>query len=206
MDGSYFGIIKKDGIEITVRVIEYQIRGFRPARLITTILDPMISARELVIHYHQRWDIEIAFDEIKTHQCATLRGHAPTVLRSKRPNLVTQDLYAVMIVYNLVRQLIYKSVGGNLQEIPRISFLETLQCIIDAIPNMIGVTKQEAQKKLTYLLSLISECEIDRPRRNRLNPRVVKVKMSKFARKRETDTSDYRDFEKDLEIIGLDTT
>ncbi len=46
-------------IEITVRIIEYQIPGFRAARLITTILDPKITAKELVIHYHKRWDIEI---------------------------------------------------------------------------------------------------------------------------------------------------
>jgi hypothetical protein len=55
-----------------VRIIEYQIPGFRPAWLLTTILDPQISAKELVLHYPKCWDIEIAFDEIKTHQCATL--------------------------------------------------------------------------------------------------------------------------------------
>ncbi|MBW1745449.1 MAG: hypothetical protein JRJ25_03670 [Deltaproteobacteria bacterium] len=36
-------------------------------------MDPDITAREIVIHYHKRWDIEIAYDEIKTHQCATLK-------------------------------------------------------------------------------------------------------------------------------------
>jgi IS4 transposase len=50
---------------LIVRVIEYQIPGFRPCRLITSILEEEISARELVIHYHRRWDIEISFDEIK---------------------------------------------------------------------------------------------------------------------------------------------
>ena len=65
-----------------VRVIEYQIPGFRPCRLITSILEPKISAKELVIHYHKRWDIEISFDEIKNHQCATLRGQMPTIFRS----------------------------------------------------------------------------------------------------------------------------
>jgi len=59
---------------IVVRVIEYQIPGFRPCRIITSILDPKISAKELVIHYHKRWDVEISFDEIKTHQCVTRSG------------------------------------------------------------------------------------------------------------------------------------
>lgn len=66
-----------------VRVIEYQIPGFRPCRLVTSILAPDISAKKLVIHYHQRWEVEISFREIKTHQCATLKGQMPTVFRSK---------------------------------------------------------------------------------------------------------------------------
>jgi IS4 transposase len=64
-------------LEVVVRIVEYQIPGFRPARLLTTLLDPQISAKELLLHYHKRWDIEIAFDEIKTHQCATLWGQGP---------------------------------------------------------------------------------------------------------------------------------
>jgi hypothetical protein len=48
----------------------------------------------LVKHYHQRWEIEIAFDEIKTHQCARLRGQMPTIFRSQRPDLVKQELYS----------------------------------------------------------------------------------------------------------------
>ena len=76
---------------ITVRVIRLQIPGFKPVTLLTNILDTAITARELAIHYHKRWDIEIAYDEIKTHQCATLRGQSPTTFRSKRPDLVEQE-------------------------------------------------------------------------------------------------------------------
>ena len=50
-------------------------------------------------------------------------------------------------------------------------------------------------------LYLISQSEIDRPRRNRVNPRVVKIKMSKFKRKNSTHKSEIRDLKKDLEII-----
>ena len=115
-DGSYLATVGKKGVDTTVRIIQYQIPGFRPARLLTTILDPAISARELVIHYHRRWDIEIAYDEIKTHQCATLRGRAPTIFRSKKPELVEQELYAVLIVYNLVRNLIHQAGCGATPE------------------------------------------------------------------------------------------
>ena len=70
--GSTNGRKKWNKVETVVRVIVFQIPGFRPVRLITRILDPAITAREIIIHYHKRWDIEIAYDEIKTHQCATL--------------------------------------------------------------------------------------------------------------------------------------
>jgi len=200
-DGSYLATVGKGDVTITVRIIEYQIPGFRSARLLTTLLDPTITARELVIHYHRRWDIEIAFDEIKTHQCATLRGQMPTILRSKTPDLVEQELYAVVVVYNLVRDLIYQAVGKHHTEVPQISFLESLQCSIDAIPYLVFVKGRQAAKTVQYLLSLIAECLIDRPCRNRINPRVVKVKMSKFGRKRDIHTSSHRDLENELEII-----
>jgi NAD(P)-dependent dehydrogenase (short-subunit alcohol dehydrogenase family) len=44
-------------------------------------------------------------EEIKTHQCVTLRGQAPTTFRSKLPDLVKQEIYALAITYNLVRTL-----------------------------------------------------------------------------------------------------
>jgi len=100
--GSTNGRKKWIELSIVVRVICFQINGFRPVRLITSILEPKITAKELIVHYHKRWDIEIAYDEIKTHQCATLRGQAPTILRSKRSDLVEQELYAILITYNLM--------------------------------------------------------------------------------------------------------
>lgn len=119
-DGSYIAIIegkiedldkpaRKDGkknwkkIKNKLRDIRFEIPGFRPVRLVTSILDPAVTAHEIIVHYHKRWDIEITYDEIKTHQCATLKGQAPTVLRSKRPDLVKQELIAMIIMYNAVR-------------------------------------------------------------------------------------------------------
>ena len=215
-DGSYLAVIRKkiqdptrsQGkrkrytiIEVVVRIIDYQIPGFRPARLLTTILDPEISAKELVLHYHKRWDIEIAFDEIKTHQCATLRGQAPTILRSKTPELVEQELYATVIVYNLVRESIHQAAMQTNKDARQISFLDSLQCIIDAIPNMSIALRAHAQSQCQYLIALIAECENDRPQRTRINPRVVKIKMSNFKRKRDSDKSGYRDLENELQIL-----
>ena len=74
-----------------MRVIEYRLEGVEGAeplyRLATTILDHELApAAELAALYHERWEIETAFDELKTH----LRG-ADIVLRSKTPDLVRQE-------------------------------------------------------------------------------------------------------------------
>jgi hypothetical protein len=188
-------------ISMIVRVIRLQIPGFRPVTLVTNILDTAITARELAIHYHKRWDIEIAYDEIKTHQCATLRGQSPTTFRSKRPDLVEQELYALLITYNAVRLLIRQAAEEHGKDPCLISFLDALQHIINAAPLMTADKPERWQDKFSYLLALIADCDIDRPRRHRINPRVVKVKMSKFKRKNKTHKSEKRNLEKELKII-----
>jgi hypothetical protein len=75
-----------------VRIVEYRLEGVEGAeplyRLATTIPDHELTpATELAALYHERWEIETAFDEFKTH----LRG-AHIVLRSKTPDLVRQGV------------------------------------------------------------------------------------------------------------------
>jgi hypothetical protein len=187
-------------VHLTVRAIRIEIPGFRPFTLITNILDETITALELALHYHKRWDIEITYDEIKTHQCATLRGQSPTTFRSKRPDLVEQELYALLIMYNLVRLLIRQAAEKHGKAPGAISFLDALQHIVDAAPLM--TADESAQgSKFEYLLAVIADCEIDRPRRPRINPRVIKTKMSKFRQKSRKDKSEKRDIAKELRII-----
>src|SRR6185503_21245412 len=98
-DGSFLSKVyeirnyRRRGDGLVVRVIEYTIDDGRPNdsiyQLATTILDPdEASATDLALAYSQRWEIETAFDELKTHQ----RG-ARTVLRSKSPELVLQEIW-----------------------------------------------------------------------------------------------------------------
>jgi hypothetical protein len=171
------------------------------ARLITNILDETISASALVIHYHKRWDIELAFDEIKTRQCATLKGQTPTAFRSKTAELVEQELFAILITYNCIRQLMCQA-GEEYDKEPRfLSFFEVLQLIIDAIP-IISITRPKSVPlTLNYLQDLIAQSDIDRPRRSRVNPRVIRIKSSKFKRKNASHQGEYRNFEKELNIV-----
>jgi hypothetical protein len=188
-------------VSLLVRVIRVEIPGYRPVTLVTNLLDPAISAREIALHYHKRWDIEIAYDEIKTHQCVTLRGQSPTTFRSKRADLVQQELYALVIMYNLVRLLIAQAATKQDKDPRFISFLDSLQHIIDAAPIMTADPTGQDVEKLDHLLDVIADCDIDRPRRQRINPRVVKIKMSNFRKKNDSHKTKHRNIEKELKII-----
>ena len=120
------------------------------------------------LHYHRRWDIEIAYDEIKTHQCVTLRGQAPTTFRSKRPDLVQQEIYALAITYNLVRTLIRQAAAEHGQDPTTLSFLDALQHILDAAPLLTADTPDHREQKRQYLLTLLADCPIDAVPQNSL--------------------------------------
>jgi hypothetical protein len=155
-----------------------------------------------VIQYHKRWDIEITYDEIKTHQCATLRGQMPTNLRSKRADFIEQELFAVLIIYNLIRAIIVQSTEEEGTDPLSISFHDSMQIIIEGGPFItIDSESKSVNDSIVYMLKMIANSQIDRPRRHRCNPRVVKVKMSNFKRKRKNDKSVYRNFEEDIQII-----
>ncbi len=112
---------------VTVRVIEYTIEDGRepagPFRLITTILDHRkASAVDLAAAYAQRWEIETAFDELKTHQ----RG-ARAVLRSKSPDLVTQEIWGHLCCHYAIRALMFDAAAHAGRDPDRVSFVAALR-------------------------------------------------------------------------------
>jgi len=135
-DGSYMSRIyasdkdrrhDKDGID--VRVIEYTLEGVPNAeplyRLITTILVPKEApAKELAALYHDRWEIENAFDEFKTH----LRG-AKIILRSKRPELVVQEFYGFMMAHFAIRGIMHEAALKTNEDPDRLSYVHSVRVI-----------------------------------------------------------------------------
>ncbi len=186
-----------------VRVSEYQIPGFRRRRIATSLLDFTITARELVRHYHTRWEIELAYDEIKTHQCARRKGQCQTVLRSKLPELVEQEIYGMVTTYNLLRELINEAAREHGLNPLSISFVDALQTILDAVPVMGSAPARRLPDLYQQLLDDIAACEMSSWRRPRASPRVVKVKMSNFQLKRPKSAGKHRDFEAETRILGV---
>jgi len=186
-----------------VRVIEYQIPGFRRRRVATSLLDSEILASEIARHYHRRWEIELAYDEIKTHQCARRKGQCQTVLRSKLPELVEQEIYAMAAVYNLLRDLINEAARKHELDPLSISFVDALQAILDAALLMSAARAERLPELYDQLLDDIAKCEMKRWRRPRAYPRVVKVKMSNFERKQPQNVGEYRDFDAEMRVLGV---
>jgi hypothetical protein len=120
--------------EIPVRVIEYRREGMEKAepsyRLLTTILDPGTApAEELAALYHERWEIDGALDELKTH----LRG-APIVLRSKTPDLVRQEFYGLLLAHFAVRGLMHEAALEAGEDPDRLSFLHAVRVVRRKLP------------------------------------------------------------------------
>lgn len=117
-----------------MRVIDYRLEGIADAepiyRLLTTILDPQRApAHELAALYHERWEIEPALDELKTH----LRG-AKIVLRSKTPNLVRQEFYGLMMAHFAIRSLIHEAALKADEDPDRLSFLHAVRVVRRKLP------------------------------------------------------------------------
>jgi len=135
-DGSYLSRIypserdwrhKTNGV--VVRVVEYRLEGVAGAepiyRLVTSILDPeQAPAQELAALYHERWEIETALDELKTH----LRG-AKIVLRSKTPDLVRQEFYGFMMAHFAIRGLMHEAALKADQDPDQLSFLHAVRVV-----------------------------------------------------------------------------
>jgi len=135
-DGSYLSRIyasDKDRRQqrngMTVRVIEYRLQGVTDAepiyRLLTSLLDPVQApATELAALYHERWGIETALAELKTH----LRG-AKLVLRSKTPDLVRQEFYGLMMAHFAVRGLMHEAALKADVDPDQLSFLHAVRVV-----------------------------------------------------------------------------
>lgn len=140
-DGSYLSRIyateldrrhQRDGV--VVRVIEYRLDGVAGAepiyRLITSLLDhESAPAMELAALYQERWEIETAFDELKTH----LRG-AQIVLRSKTPDLVIQEFYGLLMAHFAVRSLMHEAALKADVDVDRLSFLHAVRVVRRKLP------------------------------------------------------------------------
>jgi hypothetical protein len=140
-DGSYLSCLyaspkhrRHDAGGQVVRVIEYRLEGVPGAeplyRLITTLLDPVAApAAELAALYHERWENEGVFAELKV----SLPGER-LMLRSRRADLVEQEVYGLLLVHLALRQLIYEASRQTGCDPDQLSFLHTVRVVRRHLP------------------------------------------------------------------------
>lgn len=190
-DGSYLSEIYRTDHDRTkgrrgtvVRVIDYTINdpnrngNNEKHRLVTTLLNPKKHpAKRLIELYHERWEEELAIDEIKTH----LRN-SPT-LRSQQPKGVVAEIYSLFIAHFIVRKLAFEAACKSGVAPRRISFIGTINVLRACLPET--PASRRLLKRWYEDLVLEASCNILPPRRNRINPRVIKRTQSKWPRKRD---------------------
>ena len=183
-DGDYLAWIGTGDGRLLVRIIEYRLRGSGKVRLATSVIDSSIPVMDWVLEYHERWEIEIGFDEIETHLTSYAGGALKTICRSNTPRGGMQEAYALFCTYNLVRETICVAAAQAHIRPTEISFVGTLRAIGHMIPRMRSAQPERLPQLYRQLLADIADQCLERPRRKRRYPRVVKVKMSNFPLKR----------------------
>jgi Insertion element 4 transposase N-terminal/Transposase DDE domain len=195
-DGSYLAQIYPSAYDrdkgrngLVVRVIAYTLDDPQrtghgePHRLLTNLLDPeRFPALELACGYHERWEEELVFDEQKTHLDPRRPGKAAH-FRSQTPAGVEQEVYALSLGHFVVRALMLEAAQQEQLDVDRLSFTGCLRILQARLPECDSATPRGLEQWYRLLLEEMAQERLE-PRRNRVNPRVVKRKMSKFAKKR----------------------
>lgn len=165
---------------IPARVVTYRIKGYRPQKVITSLVDATrFPKNELAGIYHERWEIELGYDELKTHLLE--RNEA---LRSKTPAGVRQEIAGTLVAYNLVRQAMRAAAKEIGVDPRRMSFRSSLHAVrafcLTAWMSSPGVLP----KRLIGFESDLRMLVLPERRSDRRYDRTVKIKMSGYARNR----------------------
>lgn len=169
---------------LLVRVIEYRITDARLGdpeqlyRLATTWLNPRTApALDLIACYHERWEVEVVIDEVKTHQ----RLQQP-VLRSRTPEGVRQEVYALLLAHYAVRTLMHQAACQAQVDPDRLSFTDAIFVLLETTRELALVERTQQEPVRQQMLWRLTATLLP-PRRLRVNPRVLKKLYRKYKRK-----------------------
>jgi IS4 transposase len=173
---------------IRLRVINYQIPGFRPAAVVTNVLDPKRISREQWVHmatadeegrlrlaqglYHRRWEIETSFSELKVVQ------GLESTLRSRTPKGIEYEISAHVLFYLLLRWLMVEAAEKEGIDPLRISFKHAYEVLQEMAP-LLTISSLHHVRRVLYprlLQRIASHCVAFRPGRHDPRPKDTKPK------------------------------
>lgn len=163
------------------RAISYRRKDSRERQwLLTSLTDAQAyPAAEMVDLYHERWEIELAYDELKTHML-----EAEETIRSRTVEGVAQEIWGILLAYNLIR-LEMAAIAAEAGVVPiQISFVQALRFIRDEWEWCAVASPGTIPKKLQDLRRRVLSFVLPSRRSERRFPRAVKIKMSNYAKKR----------------------
>ncbi len=164
---------------LRVRAVRVHRRGFRPYWVFTSLCNPATHpAAELAALYHERWELELAFDELKTHTCERLEA-----LRSKAPPRVDQEVWGLLLAYNLVRLVMSRAAPRARVPPVRLSYRYALLAVRAFWHAAWDTSPGTLPRRLDALLDELALFVLPE-RRPRHYPRTVKLKMSNYPRNR----------------------
>lgn len=168
----------------TARAIRYQRKGFQPELLLTSMVDAVrFPAVEIAALYHERWELELGYDEIKTE----MLDHEES-LRSKTPDAVTQELWGILLAYNLVRLEMERVADEARVEPSRISFVAAFRLIVDEWLWLAVTSPGAIPSRLRDLRANLKRLILPARRSERSYPRAVKIKLSPYPRNRRSSS------------------
>jgi len=174
---------------IDLRVIQYQIKGFRPSAVVTNLLDAEVTTREDWVRltvdsepgrwldpglYHRRWEIETTFFELKVSQ------GMKTTLRSRTAEGIAYEVAGHVLFYFLVRWLMVEAATAHGQDPLRLSFSQALRELQDMSQTLITASPQRiSQVLLPRLLARVAGHVVpQRPGRHYTRPQDTKVRVT----------------------------
>jgi hypothetical protein len=190
-DGSYLS----QWAGLRVRVVDAEItittgaaRHTGSYRLVTSLLDPRrFPALEIVQLYHERWEVETAYLELKS---SILGGR---VLRARTPQGVEQEVYALLVTYQILRTAMADATNSQPDTDPdRASFTIALNAARDQLVQAEGIIAGTAIDLVGKIGRLVL-ANLLPDRRVRTNARTVKRAISKYnARGPNIDRATYK--------------
>ena len=170
-------------LRFEARMIEYTVNG-ECYRLLTELSDPTITKEELAHLYCDRWEIELAYGELKCRLSPPPPASAPTHFRGRSPEMVLQELWATLATYNLVRQLMAR--GARRAGVParQISFAAALGVIRCSAASIADAPLERLPNLFERLIDDLAACALKRPRRPRVAPRTTKSRTLRHPPKK----------------------